>query len=338
MYFSGALWYVEPGTDNLVRIETGTNAITTQKKMFSINAMKQDGWVYFSCIRAEGQRFCRFNINSLAGFQVLSGPTPPPILFADGGPYRETWFDALAFSPPNDSGTQTLYCAYPSAPSPLHSVNPANGETTFARNVNPRLGLIDFSDQHPGVIGDPGAVTLRPLLKINNLQASYTYAEVGGPFLAGANPPPPAVPGPTVVLNNPYELLVSQQNSDHFQVRWSYDSLDPRTSPNASVTGAFTDGFPGQQLSISYSLWGDQSALPLKVVVKSLKTNVMGDSPVLQPVIASERMILDSPLITEVAAVNGVRQVQIAPKIDGGTIPPGTRIDYTTDGTDPAVV
>ena len=349
MYFGGFLWYVEPQTDNLMRIEVGTNTITAQKKASNLNAnilrfdligdlaMTPDGWVYFSCINSEGQRFCRYQINSLSQFEVLSGPIASPVLLPGGESYRENWFDALAFAPPDAGGNRALYSTYAVAPSPLQIVNTSTGGSTFYKNILPSLSLIDFSDFHPGTLSDPNAVTLRPLLKLNNLHSTYTYAEVGGPFLIGFVPPPAAVTGPTVVLNNPNELLLSQQNSDHFQVRWSTDGVDPRTSPNASVTGTFSNGFPGQQLSVAYSLWGTSATLPLQVVAKSLKTAVLVDSPMLSPVIAAQRMVLDNPLVTEVAAVNGVRQLEIKPNIAGGLVPPGVRIYYTTDGTDPGV-
>ncbi|MDB6071897.1 MAG: hypothetical protein JWL81_3068, partial [Verrucomicrobiales bacterium] len=327
MYFGGYLWYVEPKTDNLIRLLVGSSSITAQKKVANMTgnelrfdligdlAMTPDGWVYFSGIRTDGQRFCRYQINTLSQFEVLSGPIPSPVLLPDGESYRENWFDALAFAPANAQGVRTLFSTYSSTPSPLHIVNPETGESTFSKNVLPSLSLIDFSDQHPGALSNPNAITLQPLLKLNNLLASYTYADVGGPFLTGFTPPPATVPGPTVVLNNANELLLSQQNSAFFQIRWSTDGIDPRTSGAASTSGTFTNGYPGQVLPISYSLWGNRAALPLKVVAKSLQTNVMIDSPMLSPTIPAERMTLDAPLISETTAINGVRQIQILPNI-----------------------
>ena len=349
MYFGGYLWYVEPQTDNLMRIEPGTNTIIAQRKAANLNAnnlrfdhvgdlaMTPDGWVYFSCINAEGQRFCRYQINSLGQFEVLSGPIASPVLLPGGESYRENWFDALAFAPPDAGGNRTLYSTYAVAPSPLHTVDTTTGASTFARNITPSLSLIDFSDYHPGVLSNPNAVALQPVLKLNNLQASYTYADVGGPFLVGFVPPPAMVTNPSVVLTNANELLLSQQNSSHFEVRWSTDGVDPRSSPNASVTGTFSNGFPGQQLSVAYSLWGNRSALPLQVVAKSLQTNVLNDSPLLAPVIPATRLTLEDPLITEIASFNGERQFSIQPNIAGGMIPPGTRIYYSTDDTIPGV-
>ena len=349
MYFGGFLWYVEPKTDNLIRVELNSSSITAQKKASNLNgnsmrfdligdlAMTPDGWVYFSALRSDGQRFCRYQINSMSQFEVLSGPIASPVLLADGESYRENWFDALAFAPANAQGNRILYSTYSAAPSPIHTVDPANGFSTFYKTVKPSLSLIDFSDQHPGELANPGAITLQPLLRINNLQASYTYADVGGPFLTGSVPPPPASIIPTVVLNNPDELLLSHQNSNHFQVRWSTDNLSPLVSPDASVTASFTNGFPGQQLPVGFNLWNSRTTLPLKVIAKSLQTNVMTDSPLLAPAIPVQRMTLDDPILGETAAVNGIRQIEIKPNIPSGLIPPGTRIYYSTDGTVPGV-
>ncbi len=301
-------------------------------------AMTPDGWMYFSAIRSDGQRFCRYNINTLGQFQVLSGPIPAPVLLPEGDTYRENWFDALAFAPADAQGGRQLYSTYAASPSPLHTVDASTGISTFHKNVLPSISIIDFSDLHPGALQNPNAVTLRPLLKLNNLQASYTYADVGGPFLTGFVPPPSPVAGPTVVLSNANEISIGMQNSNHFQVRWCTDGMDPRTSPNASTTGSFTNGFPGQEISVAYNLWGNRSSLPLKVVAKSLQTNVLADSPVLQPTIPTARLTLDDPLITETASINGDRAFAIQANIAGGMIPPGTRIFYTINDVDPGVV
>ena len=273
----------------------------------------------------------------MSQFEVISGPIPSPVLLPNGESYRENWFDGLAFAPSNPQGARVLYGTYAATPSPLNSVNSGTGVSAFYKNVLPSLSLIDFSDEHPGILADPGAVTLRPYLKLNNLKASYTYADVGGPFLTGSTPPPAMAISPTVLLSNPSEFTPAQLSSDFFQVRWSTDGVSPLTSPNASVTGTFSNGFPGQQVGISYSLWGSGSILPLQVIAKSLQTNVMVNSPVLAPVIPAERMELVVPVIEEIAAINGVRQIGIRTSLESGMIPPGTRIFYTTDGTDPGV-
>lgn len=179
---------------------------------------------------------------------------------------------------------------------------------------------------------------LQPLLRFENLPASYTYADIGGSFLPGSAPPPAPRPAPRVVLANPGTIPLSQQNSNFFEVRWSTDGTNPLTSPGASVTGSFSNGFPGQELGVNLSLWGTRSSLPLQAVSKSLQLDDLADSPVLAPVISAARTVLPPPSIMETAPLNGVRQITIQADIASGLIPPGTRIYYTMDGTIPGVV
>lgn len=350
MYFSGYLWYVEPKTDNLIKVQVGANNISSQNKEANLTgnvlkfdaigdlAMTPDGWMYFSCIRSDGQRFCRFRMSTLSNFETISGPIPPPVMLPEGGTYKENWFDALTFSPPSATGVRTLYGTYSSAPSPLRIVDKATGDSTHYKPTSPQVNLIDFSDQHPGDLSNPGAVTLQPLLAFANVYPAYTYSDVGGPLLAGTNPPPAPVPAPQLIVSNPKEIQLSQQSSSFFKVKWSYDGVDPRTSPNALTSADFTNGFPPQPISVAYSLWGSASSLPLKAVAKSQQTSVMVDSPLLTQTVTASLTTLRDPLISETAAVNGVRQVQITPNINAGDCPPGTRIYYTTDGTDPGVI
>ena len=178
---------------------------------------------------------------------------------------------------------------------------------------------------------------LQALLKFANLLGSYTYADVGGPFVSGLIPPPAPKSNPTMVLANAAEIPLTQQTSSHFQVRWTYDGADP-ASTTASITGSFANGFPGQQVSINYGLWGDRASLPLQAMSKALRLDDFKDSPVLAPVIAALRTTLPPPLITETAPLNGVRQFSIEPATANGMIPPGTRIYFTMDGTSPGVL
>lgn len=179
---------------------------------------------------------------------------------------------------------------------------------------------------------------LQPLLKLDNLLAAYTYADVGGSFITGLTPPPAPQPGPIVALANASEIPLNQQNSNFFEARWTMDGTDPSTSPRASVSGSFSNGFPGQQVSINYNQWGTRSTLPLQVISKALQLDDFKDSPVLAPAITAARTVLPPPVIMETMPLNGVRQLSISADITNGKIPPGTRLYYTTDGTIPGIV
>ena len=348
MYYSGCLWYVEPKTDNLVKIQFTDDSLFSQAKASNMTgnamtfdligdlAVNDDGWMYFSSTRTDGQRFSRFKIKTMSTYETISGPIPPPVLLAEGGSYRENWFDALAFGPPDATGARILYGTYSSAPAPMRKVTLTSGDSVGYKLTTPAVNIIDFSDQHPGDLNF--AVTLTPQLAFKNVYPGYRYADVGGPFLRGAVPPPAPAPVPLIDLVNPTHFTTAQLSSTFFQVKWTYDSSDPRTSGTALTCAPFTNGFPGQLVDIGFGHWGTAASIPLRAAAKSLQPTVVVDSSMIAATATSLRTELRMPVLFERLPINSVRQLQIVPNIAAGDCPPGCRIYYTTNGADPGVV
>lgn len=348
-YFGGYLWFVRRGSDDLIRLTLNADGdITNQQRVAHMTgntlrfdligdlAVNADGWMYFTAIRSDGQRFCRYRLSNLSSFQVISGPTMPSQVLSSND-YQEIWFDALAFRPPDANGERPLYGTYANASTSLRTLDPATGASTADRPTVPAVRIIDFSEFHPGNVNNP-VVRHDLALGFANLKTSYTYADVGGPFVAGATPAPGLYPPPSLYLVNQNELATSLQNSSNFVIKWSHNGQNPKTGAGAVTGPAFSGGMPLMPVPVSYALWNGGATLPLRAMGVSVQTALFNDSPVLAADPVIERTSLRLPVFAEIEDNPSLRKITITPDIDPGDCPPGTRIYYTTDGTDPGVV
>jgi hypothetical protein len=276
-FFAGFLWYVPPRTDDLVKVQlNNAGVIISQTKAADLTgnslrfdligdlALASNGWLYFSAVNAEGLRFCRYRLPTLNSFEVVSGPIAPTMSSTGQPQFSEQWLDALAFRPATPTGARPLYGAYASAPSSLRVVATASGASTYDKLSAPSVRIIDFSDYHPGGMGAPVFID-KPALAFTNVLPGYTYADVGGTFLPGVLPPPPSATPPSIILANPMEIAASQQRSDFFTVKWTYDGQDPRTAVNPGSTEgpAFANGMPPMPVAIDISKWQSGGAGPV---------------------------------------------------------------------------
>lgn len=349
-FYSGSLWYVAPRSDNLVRITLDASGnmtgaataahLTNNAMRFDLIgdlAVNPDGWMYFSCVRSDGQRFCRYRISQLNSYQVLSGPVLPTAVTSDLD-YQEKWFDALAFRTPDANGNRPLYATYANTPSPLRIVSTADGSSALDKPTLPALRIIDFSEFHPGVIAGPSAKH-DVMLAFSNLRLGYTYAELGGPLVPGVVPAPALATPPSVYLVNSRELPPRVQNSSYFQVKWTQNGQNPKTATAGVTTGpAFTTAMPAMPVPIGYALWAGRTSLPLRAIGVSQRPAEMNDSALLaaDPIIFQSE--LRAPLLTEITSDPTRSQVAISANTAPGDTPPGTRIYFTLDGTDPGIV
>ena len=347
-YFGGSLWYVPPRTDDLVKIQIdSTGAVVNETKAADLSgntlsfdligdlAVAPDGWMYFTATNFQGQRFCRYRLPMLANFEVLSGPSFPNTTVA-AADFTELWFDALAFRTVDGAGNRPLYGTFAAASAPLRTVSTTNGSSTLFKPLNPSLQVIDFSDFHPGAMGSAVWIST-PVLAINNLRTGYTYANVGGPFLTGTTAAPAVSAAPNIILVNSNQIPLTQQNSSTFFVQWTYDGSNPLTSSTAIPGTSFTNGMPAMPVAVDFAKWGSRTTLPLSAAAKSNNALLMTDSPVVTvsaPIIKTQ---LRLPVFTLVTTGFGTRTLEITGNINAGDCPPGTRIYYTTDGTDPGL-
>ncbi|MGI9243953.1 MAG: FN3 associated domain-containing protein, partial [Verrucomicrobiales bacterium] len=78
---------------------------------------------------------------------------------------------------------------------------------------------------------------------VSVLKNPVTYVEAGGPLEDGDYTPADPLEPVIVLLDTGTDIPLEYQDSDHFQVSWTYDGSNPLTSSN-SVTGIeFTGGY-----------------------------------------------------------------------------------------------
>ena len=148
-WWGGYLWFIEPGTDDLVRITTSPTAATQQIKMRDITAntvifstigdlaVDDSGVMYFTSIVAGNSRLARMNMLTLSSYTNINTQTGS----ADYCP-------TLVFGPDAGSG-RPLYGTRDTARSILRTINTVNGViSTTSTATTPSVAMIDTSDRH----------------------------------------------------------------------------------------------------------------------------------------------------------------------------------------------
>ena len=163
-----------------------------------------------------------------------------------------------------------------------------------------------------------------------------TYAEAGGALEEGNYTAEPALEPIRVTLTSAHAIPSAYENSDYFEIHWTYNGSDPRTSDERHTGGYFRGNYPGDDIDYTIPHWDGASLLPVQVVAQSKNVAFMEDSRVLDANINIAKMQLPRPVIRyNDSDTSRGDTVEIDKVVDGGDMPVGARIYYTTDGTDP---
>lgn len=255
--------------------------------------------------------------------QVLEAPeiTPP------GAPFDLDEFDVnVQISNPNDPGSSEIY----------YSVNGGNFlryTGSFQVPPNASVTAIAITNDPTRFSNSPASAetyTANPVMLAVSASgpSSVTYAQAGG-AMKGQPAQTPAQVVFTVTNNDIPARFLSSSN---FQIFYTTDGTDPRTSGTAAAGPAFNGSIPSAPFSLALPNWGSATTLNLRAAARSLSP-FFTTSAVTSRTVSATLTVLASPSISPASqTVSGTVQVTIA---DGGTYPEGSEIRYTTNGTDP---
>ena len=260
----------------------------------------------------------------------------PPSLAPAGGSYALTDYPlmvTLTPDPGNPPDSVEFYSTDGGASWVLYetpiTVDPDTRVRAYAATSDPDRyvdSTIHFEDYASA------AVEIELALSASDTNLSYT--DLGGPLLPGTTPPPAAASPPMVTLVNGAQIPVDYQNSDTFEIRYTFDGSEPLTSGTASSGDPFTGGFPGQIIPISFSHYSAASSFGLQAAALAKDLSVVSDSQLKSLTFTTEILDLTPPLIDRDIDTG---EVSIELPVDDGNVPVGARIYYSVDGTDPGV-
>ncbi|MEZ5327204.1 MAG: chitobiase/beta-hexosaminidase C-terminal domain-containing protein, partial [Verrucomicrobiales bacterium] len=162
----------------------------------------------------------------------------------------------------------------------------------------------------------------------------YTFAELGGSLMPGSYPIA-STPDPGLVeLASGVSMPVEYINSSTFTVRWTFDGSSPETSPSATEGAEFSDGYPGDAITVSLAHFGTNTDFTVQAAAVSQNPAIATTSPIASETISIKPTQLPPPLY-KFDDISG--EVTLALDVDSGKIPVGATIYYSTDGTDPGI-
>lgn len=164
-------------------------------------------------------------------------------------------------------------------------------------------------------------------------QLSYDYVSLGGALEPGSySDAPLAMPG-KVSLPNSASIPLEYSNATVFNIYWTLDGSDP-SAPGAEGGADFSAGFNGQEIPVSPDDWGSSDSLEVNVYAKSHQASIATDSELVTATLTVARLPLRAPLVEIDPAAD---TLTLALQSDFGDTPIGSRIFYTTDGSDPGI-
>ena len=234
----------------------------------------------------------------------------------------------VSISNPNPSGSSIVYYRIDEGSwvlwvnSPFN-VNPGSTVEAVAVSIDPSRYYNSSADS------ETYSVTPLQLGVSIDAPASITYAQAGGSMIGQAAQLPPSA---TISLVGgvppPY---ISSAN---FQVRYTSDGSDPRTSPTAVVAPNFSGAFPPVSFGLGLSSWGVNNSLTVRAAAVSLRPDWFTGSPVASATVSPQRVSLGPPIVspTNQIVTFSVTVIMSNPATGPSS---GMSVRYTTNNTAP---
>ena len=157
-WWGGYLYFIEPGTDDLIRITTSPTVATQQTKVRDLTAntvsflsvgdlaVNDAGTMYFSALSAGNSIFASFNLTTMSSYAQIAST-----------PGTADYCEAIVFGMDAGSG-RTLYVARDASRTILRSLNTATGAiSSTSTATTPSLAVLDTSDRHLNAASYTGA-------------------------------------------------------------------------------------------------------------------------------------------------------------------------------------
>lgn len=245
---------------------------------------------------------------------TLSTPTLTPT----PGNYSLIQYDlTVTASNPNPAGSSQLYVqtgggAYRLYTGPF-TVAPGTAVSAVAFSNDPTR----FSNSGTAT----GTYTTTPVqLQVSvSAPSSLTYAQAGGQ-LQGL--PLQTAPSATITLTNT-DIPAAYRTASNFQIVYTLDGSNPLTSATAQS---------GTSVGLGLAGWGNSTTLSVRAAARALTTAFLTNSAVATATVSASPTVLAAPIINPATATSSSVNVTIT---EGANYPPGARIQYTNDGTDP---
>jgi type II secretory pathway pseudopilin PulG len=257
---------------------------------------------------------------------------PPGFSIAGGTSPLLAFPQTLALTPTNPAGTAQIFYSVDSGPFVPYSgpieIDPGLTVTTYSMSLDP-----DHFDDSIASTQTYLATPVQPEAALAFAQSSYNYFELGGAYAPGvvSAPPPGSVSG-TGNMVNLAEIPLPYQNSTAFRYVWTIDGTNPLNSPTAQQQADFSEGFAPVTVPLPLAAFGTDPQVVVTAAFKSADPQLVTDSALVTYSLSAVSLPLSPPVVS----IDG-RDVTLSLDLSGQNLPAGTRIYYTTDGTDPGV-
>lgn len=271
------------------------------------------------------------------GLPVVESAVPlnPPTVSVPGDTYPIADYDGLevTLEDPNPAGVSELfYSVVPGVwekyvdPIPI---DPGTDLETQAVSIDSDR----WSDSETTL--DPYRTTPVKLeIALANANSSYDYVTLGGALEPGDYATPGLVQPAAVSFLNASVIPSQYVNSGVFNVYWTLDGSDPAASANAFAGESFSGSFPDQPIWFSLDDWGPDDVLQVQVCARSYDTAIVTSSDPVSAILRAIKIQMRPPLIDLDPASD---LVTLSLQSDFGDTPLGSRIVFTTDGSDPGI-
>jgi type II secretory pathway pseudopilin PulG len=229
---------------------------------------------------------------------------------------------------PNPSGSSIVYYKIDSGSFVLWVGSP------FTVNPGSTISAVSVSIDPSRYYNSPASTAtfqVTPLtLQVDvSAPSTVTYAQAGGVML---NQLAQAVSEATISLG--VSVPPPYISSANFQVRYTSDGSDPRTSSTASVAPNFSGAFPPVSFSLGLSSWGANGSLTVRAAAVSLRPDWFTSSAVVSATVSPQKVSLDPPIVspTNQVVTFSVTVVMSNPATGPSS---GMSVRYTTNNTAP---